>query len=142
MRWIKLKIMKNVTFFKFLLVGVINTGVGLTSIFVLFNVLHLNYWTSTSLGNVIGMICSYILNKKFTFQSKKSTNQTLWIFLLISIVCYFLSYYLGYLFNLIIDQSGEMSHSKLVGNVSILLASGLYTIFNYIGHRYFTFSEK
>lgn len=69
--WMKKQFNENITFFKFILVGALNTLVGLGSIFILFNTLHFNYWVSTSLGNLLGIICSYVLNKSFTFQSKK-----------------------------------------------------------------------
>lgn len=141
MNWFKQRILDNSTLLKFLLVGVLNTMVGLGSIFVLYNTLHFNYWISTSLGNILGIICSYILNKSFTFQSKKSANKTIWKFILVSIVCYLFSYYLGHLFNVFMHTNDLGSKNKLIENTSIFVASVLYTLCNYIGHKYFTFKE-
>lgn len=115
--------------------------VGLGSIFILYNTLHFNYWISTSLGNILGIICSYILNKSFTFQSKKSANKTIWKFILVSIVCYLFSYYLGHLFNIFMHTNDLGSKNKLIENTSIFVASVLYTLCNYIGHKYFTFKK-
>ncbi|CAH1209232.1 hypothetical protein PAECIP111892_03178 [Paenibacillus auburnensis] len=142
MGWLKEKFYENITFFKFILVGVLNTLVGLGSIFILFNTLHFNYWVSTSLGNIIGIICSYVLNKNFTFQSKKSTNKTVWRFFLISLLCYLISYYLGHILNMLMNDAGLLEKGKLTENVSILVASGLYTISNYVGHKYYTFRKS
>ena len=55
---------------KYLLVGVVNTGVGFGAIFLLI------FWgllpeLANLLGYVIGILCSYTLNRTFTFQSKK-----------------------------------------------------------------------
>lgn len=139
--WMKKQFNENITFFKFILVGALNTLVGLGSIFILFNTLHFNYWVSTSLGNLLGIICSYVLNKSFTFQSKKSANKTIWKFILVSIVCYLFSYYLGHIFNMFMYNNGLITKSKLTENISILLASGIYTISNYLGHKYYTFAK-
>ena len=141
MSWIKKKFSENIMFLKFIMVGLLNTLVGLGTIFVLFNILQLNYWVSTSLGNILGIICSYFLNKGFTFQSKKSTYKTIWKFILVSFTCYIFSYYLGHLFIVLIDDTFSIEKSNLFENASILIASVIYTISNYFGHKYYTFAK-
>ncbi|WP_256218528.1 GtrA family protein [Bacillus sp. MUM 116] len=53
------------------MIGIFNTLVGLSSVYFIFNIIGLSYWPATFLGNGIGMLVSYKLNKKFTFRSKK-----------------------------------------------------------------------
>ncbi|MBD8499307.1 GtrA family protein [Paenibacillus arenosi] len=131
-------------FARFLVVGVMNTIVGLTSIYVLFNVVSLNYWASTAIGNVIGGICSYILNKKYTFQVQSSMSNTSTVikFIAVNIMAYFTAYYIGYWIIQIAESFEQYMSPLLYKNLSILIASGLFTIFNYVGHKYITFASR
>lgn len=61
----------DITFLKFVLVGVINTLVGTAVMFLCYNALHLDYWFSSAMNYVVGSIVSYFLNKYFTFQNKE-----------------------------------------------------------------------
>ena len=67
----KIRLFTDKTFMKFVMVGVINTVVGTTIMFVFYNVLGLSYWISSASNYFFGSICSYILNKHFTFQNKE-----------------------------------------------------------------------
>ncbi len=62
----------NSSLVRFGLVGVLNTVVGTTIMFVLYNKLHCTYWQS-SFANYFffGSILSFFLNKYFTFRSKQ-----------------------------------------------------------------------
>jgi hypothetical protein len=64
------------TFWKFILVGVVNTLFGTAIMFVFYNVLHLSYWISSASNYVFGSILSYFLNKYFTFQNKSKSWRT------------------------------------------------------------------
>ena len=57
---------------KFLIVGVINTLVGTSVMFVCYNVFHTGYWIASAMNYIIGSIVSFFLNKYFTFKSGKS----------------------------------------------------------------------
>ena len=50
------------TTIKFLLVGVINTIVGTSIMFLLYNIGHMNYWVSSAANYIVGSIVSYFLN--------------------------------------------------------------------------------
>ncbi|WP_370872411.1 GtrA family protein [Paenibacillus zeirhizosphaerae] len=136
-----MKILINSEFIRFLIVGVINTIVGLGTIYLLYNIVNLNYWISTSLGNIAGAGCSFYLNRKFTFKVSVWQYRQIYKFAVITLVSYFASYYLGYLLIIFMQQVQlkGILYTMGIDNISILLASGLYTIFNYIGHRYYTF---
>ena len=78
------KKMKNIkqyldlTFWKFILVGIINTLVGTTVMFVAYNLCHLNYWVSSASNYVVGSIVSYFLNKYFTFNQVRVVSSQYW----------------------------------------------------------------
>lgn len=55
-------------FIKYCLVGVVNTTVGFLTAFIALNILHFNYYVATALSYITGVICSFILNKKYTFK--------------------------------------------------------------------------
>lgn len=121
------------TFFRFLLVGVINTIIGLSAIFIFLNVLSVSYWFATFLGNGIGAVVSYFLNRTFTFKSDVKLAKSWYRFFLVILICYLFSYQLGLIFAQKLGFKEE---------VAVLIGSGLYTITNYIGQKRFVFSAK
>ena len=48
----KIKNKFDITFFKFILVGIINTVVGTAVMFIAYNVFHLSYWVSSAANHV------------------------------------------------------------------------------------------
>ncbi|MFD0829825.1 GtrA family protein [Neobacillus sp. M.A.Huq-85] len=127
----------------FLIIGVINTLVGLSSVYFIFNIIGLSYWPSTFLGNGIGigMLVSYTLNKKFTFQSKEKEVKSFLKFITVVISCYYGSYGLSnYVSKLIL--SSFINEPKMIGNLSILIGAGLYTITNFFGQKYIVFYKS
>ena len=68
----------DLTFWKFILVGIINTLVGTTVMFVAYNLCHLNYWVSSASNYVVGSIVSYFLNKYFTFKQMPVVSSQYW----------------------------------------------------------------
>lgn len=126
------------TLFKFIVVGVINTLVGMAIMFSLYNWLHCNYWFSSSANYVLTSILSFFLNKYFTFQSKEFELQQVIRFVINIAVCYFLAYGIAkpavYL----------LLHSipkQLSDNIAMFAGMCLFTGFNYIGQRFFTFKS-
>ena len=59
------------TFLKFIVVGVVNTIVGTTIMFVFYNVFHLSYWVSSASNYFFGSIVRYLLNKNLTFRFRE-----------------------------------------------------------------------
>jgi putative flippase GtrA len=131
---------KYYVFFKYLGVGVINTLVGLTSILLLFNIIHLNYWAATFLGNLIGIIVSFFLNKRYTFKYKGKNRSSLVKFLLVSLISYIISYTLGYYMDSFIKES--IPHVGIAENTVIIFSSGIYTVIGFFGHKKVTFGSK
>ena len=78
----KIQQLLDVTFWKFVLVGIINTLVGTTVMFVAYNALHLSYWISSASNYIIGSIVSYFLNKYFTFQNNEKSAKQVAMFII------------------------------------------------------------
>jgi putative flippase GtrA len=130
------------TFARFLLVGIFNTLVGLGTSFLFYNVLHLGYWLSTFLGNSIGAVVSYGLNKNFTFRSKSSIQSSWWKFVLVILSCYGFSYGTSLLLGFVWSVLFPSFHTVWIHNGAILFGNGIYMISNFLGHKYFTFRTK
>lgn len=128
-------------FTRFLLVGVINTLTGLSVIFILLYVLGLSYWISTFIGNCVGALVSYILNRTFTFNSQIDFTKGVPRFITVILVCYFLSYSLSEFLADGIYHLYSMPPFINEEEFAILLGSGLYTIANYFGQKNFVFKK-
>ena len=135
----KIKQSLDITFWKFVLVGIVNTVVGTAVMFVAYNIFHFNYWISSASNYIIGSIVSYFLNKYFTFQNKEKSVKQIVMFIINITICYLLAYGLAkpivaWILN---DQS------KLVqDNVSMLMGMGAFVVFNYLGQRIFVFKKE
>lgn len=135
----QIKALLTGSFVRFLLVGLFNTLVGLSASFAFFNLLHLNYWVSTFTGNTIGAVVSYALNRTFTFRSTASVGSSWWKFAVVILSCYGLSYGISWL---LAEAAGSFLpnlREEWLHNAAILVGNGIYTIGNYLGHKYFTF---
>ncbi len=136
-----MKMLKKIldkTFWKFILVGIINTLVGTTVMFVSYNVFHLNYWISSALNYIIGSVVSYFLNKYYTFQDKKKSWKTVAKFILNISVCYLLAYGIAKPLTAMILSGFSKSIQE---NGAMLVGMGLFVILNYFGQRFFAFKK-
>ncbi|RFU64732.1 GtrA family protein [Peribacillus glennii] len=125
------------SFIRFLLVGVLNTIIGLSTIFILLNLAGLNYWAATFIGNGAGAIVSFLLNRAFTFKSRISLKKGGLLFFTVIISCYFVSFSLS-----------EWISSHIYGmlpftkqNLSVVLGTCIYTVSNYTGQKLIVFSK-
>ncbi|MFK7697733.1 GtrA family protein [Paenibacillus sp. HJGM_3] len=130
------------SFVRFLLVGVLNTLIGLSATYLLLNGLDLHYWIATFLGNCIGACVSYVLNRTFTFQSQTSVGRSAWRFVAVILVCYGLSYAAGLVLSDWLLALVSEQYAGWADNLAVLIGAGLYTITNYIGQRFFAFRES
>ena len=142
-------------FWKFVLVGVLNTVVGLGVNYLVLWLLGLNksvsdntaYWIASAANYVIGSILSFFLNKYFTFKSNARSAAEVFRFILNIVVCWIIAYgtakpFIGWLFTkqwIWPWQNVEMP--KAVGYVATLLGAGLFVILNYFGQRFFAFKK-
>lgn len=127
------------TFLKFIVVGVINTAFGTSIMFGLYNVLHCNYWISSMANYVFGSILSYYLNKKYTFKNKEKGVKPMIRFGINIIICYMISYGVAKPFVRYILKEETYT---LQENGALFVGMCLFIMLNYVGQRFFAFSEK
>ncbi|MBB2481272.1 GtrA family protein [Bacillus sp. APMAM] len=130
------------SFFRFLLVGIINTIIGLSFMYLFLHLFHFSYWLSTFIGNTIGCCVSYFLNKSFTFKSNKSFGSSIIRFILVILICYVFSYYVGEKLALLLFAQLNFLPSIYGKDAAVLFGTGIYTICNYIGQKYFVFRSE
>ena len=135
----KIKNKFDITFVKFILVGIVNTVVGTAVMFISYNVFHLSYWISSAANYVVGSVCSYFLNKYFTFQNKEKSPVILLKFAVNITVCYLIAY--GGAKRLILLLLSGFS-KQWQDNVAMVCGMGLFVILNYFGQRFFAFKKK
>ncbi len=137
----------DIKFWKFLMVGILNTVVGMGLQFIFFNLLGWDEWISSITGYIIGSILSYFLNKYFTFKNKEKGWKPVAKFALNIALCYTLAYGIAIPLIKWICLSNSItafgwSVDTFAGNASMLAGSCLFVAFNYIGQRFFAFKEK
>lgn len=129
----------NTSFVRFLLVGIVNTVIGLSTMYICLHVFNINYWYSTFIGNSIGAAVSYVLNKTVTFKSQVAIKKSIPKFLLVILFCYFASYGISFIFSNWLLGTVFQIEAKWINNLAVLFGTGFYTILNYLGQKYLVF---
>ena len=132
------RLLLDKTFFRFLLVGAVNTLFGTAVMFVFYNCLHLSYWVSSASNYFFGSILSYFLNRYFTFQNRSRGPSTVIRFALNITVCYAVAY----------GAAKPLARWALSGagktvqeNGAMLAGMCLFVALNYLGQRFFAFRK-
>lgn len=128
---------KDRTFFRFVLVGIINTLFGTAIMFVFYNVLHLSYWLSSASNYFFGSILSYFLNKYYTFRYAERSVRVVVRFVLNIAVCYLIAYGAA---KPIVAAILSAAPLAVRDNVAMLAGMCLFVALNYLGQRFFAFS--
>ncbi len=123
-------------FWKFIIVGLINTIVGTSIMFGLYNLVGASYWFSSAMNYFLTSILSFFLNKYFTFQNK---DRSVWVgirFIVNIAICYGLAYGIAkpVTLYLLVNYSTTIQE-----NIAMAVGMILFTGFNYLGQRFFTF---
>jgi putative flippase GtrA len=116
--------------FRYLSVGVANMAVGLSTIYLCMYVLHAADLTANVIGYCAGVICSFVLNRRWTFASKAAWLPELVRFLVVLGIAYAANILtvLG-----LINQLGTNRYlAQALGTIP-------YTAIGYIGSRLFAF---
>lgn len=140
----KLKKLFDPTFFRFILVGVVNTLVGYGVMFGLYNLAGLHtwgdagYWVSSAANYIVGSVVSFFLNKHFTFRNQEKGAGVVARFVVNISVCWLLAYSLA---QPVMEKllAGLGLTEQLQGNLTMLAGSGLFVVLNYVGQRFFAF---
>lgn len=129
----------NITFLKFIGVGVINTLFGASIMFTMYNVLHFSYWFSSVANYVFGSILSFFLNKKFTFNNDEKSIRIVIKFVINILFCYLIAYGIA---KPLIKYLMTNSSSHIQDNVSMFVGMVLFLFLNYFGQRFWTFKKS
>ncbi len=124
---------------RFLIVGVINTLVGMAIMFGLYNLAGCSYWVSSAANYILTSILSFFLNKYFTFKNKEQSAAQVLRFVINIAVCYLVAYGIAKPLCLKLMANASVS---LRDNVSMLVGMVLFTGLNYLGQRLFAFRES
>lgn len=119
-------------FVRFCIVGVINTSITLSVIFVLMNLLNVDYKISNVIGYILGFINSFILNKFWTFKSQKNIFKESFLFILVFVI----SYLVNFIILIVLVEN-------LYVNKNFALLGGMicYTFVNYSLNKIITFKK-
>lgn len=120
------------SFARFCLVGVGNTVLSLATIFLLMYV-GVNYKLANLIGYIVGLINSYIWNRRWVFNSKsREILKEALLFLSVFFVCYGLQYLF---INILI---ASLSLNKYLAQ---FLGMAVYTTFNFALNKFITFKN-
>lgn len=124
---------------KFLLVGVVNTLVGMGIMFGLYNLAGCSYWVSSAANYVLTSILSFFLNKHFTFQNRERSARQVARFAANIAVCYLIAY--GVAKPLCLRWLANAAAGTR-DNVAMLVGMVFFTGLNYLGQRFFAFRSQ
>lgn len=135
----KVKKIFDLTFWKFILVGIANTLFGTAIMFLFYNLLHFNYWISSASNYIFGSILSYFLNKNFTFQNKERSWQVVFRFVINISICYAIAYGIA---KPLVRMLLSGQSVKIQDNGAMLVGMVLFVVINYLGQRLFVFKKE
>lgn len=118
-------------FIKYSIVGVSNALIGFGTMFLLFNFFKVNYLVANTAGYILGLINSFIWNKKWTFQSGNHYSKEIVRFILVFIM----SYVSNLVFLIILVEILNVNQ-----NISFVLSSVIYIAVGFTANRLWTFS--
>lgn len=118
---------------KFTVVGVSNTLITALVIWVLLKVLNYSDYTANVIGYFVGLLNSFIWNRKWTFNSSNQLSKTVLKFMITFVISYLLQ--LANLFLLI-------NYTTFDPYISQLLSMVVYTTVNFILNKYYTFKTN
>lgn len=119
-------------FTKYGLVGLLNTAITLTTIFLLMKVFHVSYLLSNAIGYALGFCNSFILNKIWTFRSRKPFTREGFFFILMFAICYSLQ------FAFLIFLKEKLA---VPADSAQIIAMIFYAIINFTGNKFITFKR-
>lgn len=117
---------------RFIIVGAINTIVGYGT-FAIMVFVNAHYLVANVCSTVVGVICSYVLNKYFTFHSRGKSIMEICRFISV----YLFSFSVGNLVLLAAVEWMKLS-PYLAGGINLVIT----TIISWFGHKYFSFKNS
>ena len=129
----------DIKFWKFILVGILNTVVGMGLQFLFFNLCGWNEWVSSLIGYILGSILSYFLNKYYTFRYKKRDWKVVARFAANICLCYLVSYGVA---KPIVSALLSGFSVAVRENGAMLCGMCIFVALNYLGQRFFAFKNE
>jgi putative flippase GtrA len=131
--------------YRFLIIGSINTVLGIALMFVFYNVFHLGYWGSTAIAYIIGSVFSYLMNKNYTFSYKKKDKMSILRFISVQVVAYSIAYLIArplvfFVFGYFDDYLNL--EFRYIEQLAMLVGMGFFIVLGYMGQRFFAFRKK
>jgi len=126
-------------FFKFILVGIVNTIVGSLIMFILYNAANFSYWLSSACNYFFTSILSFFLNKYFTFAVKHWSISMIFLFILTIIFSYLIAYGVS---KPLMNHFLRESPVNVRENVALFTGMCMFTGLNYLGQRLIVFRRK
>lgn len=129
-------------FIKYCMVGALNTLLTLGVIFICKSVLEVNPYVSNALGYAVGVLNSFLWNKKWVFKSHGRTSREAIHFLVGFGVCYVLQFFTVWGLNQ--SSFGDIELHLAVFTLSgyglaTLIGNVVYTVANFVYNRLVTF---
>lgn len=117
---------------RFIEVGIVNTAVGY-GVYALCIWYRLNYFFANCIATVIGVLCSYLLNKLYTFKSYNKSMAELVRFVSVYTISFLISNVILYLL------VGRLGIDPYIAGVANLVS---ITVISWFGHKYFSFTSQ
>lgn len=117
---------------RFLLVGVLNTAVGLGSIYACKYFFALPDVPANVIGYLFGLVNSFFWNRRWTFAHSGDTTRT--------VIKFILTFLVAYATNLATVLA--LVHGGVNPYLAHALATAPYTALFYLGSRYFVFTQS
>lgn len=135
----KIKGLFDASMIRFIIVGIINTIIGMAIMFGMYNIFGFDYWISSASNYVLVSILSYYLNKHFTFKNKEKSLVQVVKFALNIAVCYGIAYGIAKPLTISVLSGYDL---KFQTNVAMFVGMMFFTSCNYFGQRFFAFKTK
>ena len=121
-----------IQFLTFGIVGISNTLITALTIWLFLKVLHCSDYFANFTGYILGLINSFIWNRKWTFESKTKVSATLFKFIVTFAISYL--FQLGNLYLL-------LHYTHIDPYFCQLLSIVVYTILNFVLNKTYTFKN-
>lgn len=130
----------DVSFLKFLLIGGCNFILSMAIMFLLYNFLNLGYWGSSMISFTLCSVISYILNRKYSFKSTAPLIKSAVKFSIVIAISYVVAFGAAKPIMLWLMQIAKINlQEKIIEQLAMILAQGIFTIINFIGQRLWAF---
>jgi putative flippase GtrA len=127
----------------FLLIGAGNALLTILLMYGMFELLHYGYWISSAIAFTICSVISFILNRKYTFKNKDAVWLTAIKFALVIAVCYFIAYWVAQpITEEVFTIIGVELNQADIQRIALLVGQIVFTGMNYLGQRFFAFSNR